>query len=69
MRNLRFTFLCTKEERRLISKIAQKLNRSQGDAIRFLIRVAAQELAGNEETFMEKSRSNDISLTEEELHD
>jgi hypothetical protein len=44
LRTIRFTFICNIQERQLITAIAEHLNRSQGDAIRFLIRTAAQEL-------------------------
>ncbi len=47
MRTNRFTFLCDDEERRLITAIAKHLKRSQGDAIRFILRTAAQELRLN----------------------
>ena len=43
-RVLRFTILCNTTERQLITAIAEHLNRSQGDAVRFLIRAAGQEL-------------------------
>lgn len=44
MRTIRFCFLVDTDERRLITAVAEKLKRSQGDAIRSLIRTAAQEL-------------------------
>jgi hypothetical protein len=40
----RFTFLCSDAERQIITALAEQLNRSQGDAIRFVLRIAAQEL-------------------------
>jgi hypothetical protein len=40
----RFTFLCTKEERRLIRHLAKCFQRSQGGVIRFLIREAITAL-------------------------
>lgn len=43
-RNERFTFLVTREERQLIAALANRLQRSQSDAVRFLVRGAAQEL-------------------------
>jgi hypothetical protein len=43
-RVIRFTFLCNDHERTLITALAEYLNRSQSDAIRFLIEAAAQEL-------------------------
>ena len=44
MRKERFTFLCNERERKLISVLAERLSRSQGDAMRFLVRIAAEEL-------------------------
>ena len=44
MRNERFTFLCDSYERRLIALLAKKLQRSQSDAVRFVVRNAAKEL-------------------------
>ncbi len=45
-----FAFRVNKDERRLIELLAQHLDRSQADAIRFVIRKAAQELALVENT-------------------
>lgn len=45
MRKQRFTFLCNQHERKLIRAIAEQLNRSQGDAMRFLVKAAATELS------------------------
>jgi hypothetical protein len=44
VRNIKFTFLCNQEERHMITAVANRLNRSQGDMLRFLIRSAVQEL-------------------------
>ena len=44
MRDERFTFVCNEYERGLIAKIANHLKRTQGDAMRFLVRIAADEL-------------------------
>ena len=41
----RFTFLCDKDERALIARLAARLRRSQSDAVRFLVVEAARELA------------------------
>lgn len=41
----RFTFLCDKAERRLIATLAERLRRSQSDAVRFVVVNAARELA------------------------
>lgn len=40
----RFTFLMNKEERRLITRLAEQLQRSQSDAVRFVVVNAAREL-------------------------
>ncbi|GIL15286.1 MAG: hypothetical protein BroJett039_04590 [Chloroflexota bacterium] len=44
MRNNRFTFVCSEDERRILAALADYLNRSQSDALRLLIREAAREL-------------------------
>jgi hypothetical protein len=41
--DVRFTFLCSPYERQLLSAIAEHFGRSQGDAVRLLIRQAARE--------------------------
>jgi hypothetical protein len=43
-RKVRFTLLCNTAERQSIAAIAQHMNRSQGDAIRSLIRIAEQDM-------------------------
>jgi hypothetical protein len=53
MREIRFTFLCNEIERSLLSAIARRLRRSQGDAIRLLLYRAADDLgisSENQET-------------------
>lgn len=40
----RFTFLCNSNERRILDALARRLQRSQSDSVRWLIRNAAQEL-------------------------
>lgn len=40
-----FTFRVTQEERRLIEKLATRLQRSQSDAIRLVIREAIKEVS------------------------
>jgi hypothetical protein len=44
MRQKRFTFLCNQDERNMIKTLAERLQRSQSDAIRLLIGSAIQEL-------------------------
>lgn len=41
----RFTFLCNRDERKIIAEIADKLQRSQSDAVRFVVLNAAKCLA------------------------
>ena len=43
----RFTFLCNSDERRLLAALAVRLQRSQSDAVRWLIREATRELGAN----------------------
>jgi hypothetical protein len=40
----RFTFLCTENERDLIALLARQLQRSQSDAVRFVVINAAKEI-------------------------
>ncbi len=44
MRNHRFTFVCDEIERAKITDLADKLQRSQSDAVRFVIQKAVYEL-------------------------
>ena len=44
----RFTFLCDKDERRLIAALAERLKRSQSDAVRFVVITAVRELAAQD---------------------
>ena len=44
MRDQRFTFLCTEEERQGLSDLADRLQRSQSDTVRFLIRLFVDDL-------------------------
>jgi hypothetical protein len=53
----RFTFLVNKEERQLITTLAEQLQRSQSDAIRFVVTEAAktlQEQKSNEQKSINK---------------
>jgi hypothetical protein len=43
-RDDRFTFLVNGDERRMLAAVAEKLQRSQSDAVRLLIRAAAAKL-------------------------
>jgi len=58
MLNKRFTFLCSDEERVLLTKLSQYLNRSKSDAIRFLLKAALSE--------MRKETNKNTSLVDEE---
>jgi hypothetical protein len=40
----RFSFLVDKEERKLITALAERLQRSQSDAVRFVVTEAVKEL-------------------------
>ncbi len=44
----RFTFLCDSEERRILAALAERLQCSQSDVVRWLIREAAAELKADE---------------------
>lgn len=44
----RFTFLCTDQERRAIAELATRLQRSQSDAVRFVVVEAARQLTATE---------------------
>lgn len=44
-RYIRFTFLCNKNERQAISDLAARLQRSQSDAVRFVVIEVARQLS------------------------
>jgi hypothetical protein len=44
-RDSRFTFLCDEKERRAIGDLAAQLQRSQSDAVRFVVVEATKQLA------------------------
>ena len=44
----RFTFACDAEERRILVALARRLERSQSDAVRWLIRRAAAEFGATD---------------------
>ena len=44
MRDQRFTFLCTYEERLLLTELAERLKRTRSDTLRWLIYAAVHEL-------------------------
>ena len=43
MHNIRFTFLCTEEEKLSIERLAVLYHRSKGDTIRLLVRQAIEQ--------------------------
>jgi hypothetical protein len=47
-RYTRFTFLCDLDERRAIADLAARLQRSQSDAVRFVVIEAARQLSQNQ---------------------
>lgn len=44
-RDSRFTFLCDLGERRMIADLAARLQRSQSDAVRYIVIEAARQLS------------------------
>lgn len=50
LRRFRFTILCNSDERELIKAIAQKLRRSQGDAVRYFLVEAGKGLFTTQNT-------------------
>lgn len=44
MRHERFTFVCTRDERRILASLSERLARTQSDTVRWLILSAAREL-------------------------
>jgi len=54
MRDTRFTFVCSRDERELLADLSARLSRSQSDVVRLLIREACarkQESAGGPSPF------------------
>ncbi len=45
----RFTFLCNDNEKKIIADLATRLQRSQSDAVRFVVIEAARQLAQHQE--------------------
>lgn len=48
-RNQRFTFLCTDDDRKTLAVLAEMLQRTQSDAVRWLIRRALLEAGALED--------------------
>ena len=44
MRSQAFTFKCTSEERKIIRTLAERLQRTESDAVRWVVKQAASEL-------------------------
>jgi len=59
-KEIRFTFLVDDEERELIRKIAERLNRSQSDAVRLIVVNAARGLLGENGTETEESEATNV---------
>lgn len=57
MRVQRFTFLCNENERQAIALLAKQLQRSQSDAVRYVIAIAVQDL-------LNKNQPNKTALVE-----
>ncbi|MEL7658743.1 MAG: hypothetical protein AAGU75_22865 [Bacillota bacterium] len=56
-RQIRFTLLMDKTERKIIHALAERLGRSQGDAIRYLLKKAEHEFRLSQE-----KSNNEINL-------
>ena len=54
----RFTFICNDNERKAIATLAKRLQRSQSDAVRFVVIEAAKQLA-KAETIGEPQRERE----------
>jgi hypothetical protein len=52
----RFTFLCTENERRAIAELATQLQRSQSDAVRFVVVEVVKQLTAINPATAEPSR-------------
>jgi hypothetical protein len=50
MREARFTFLCDRNERRMITRLATQLKRTESDAVRLVIREAVRALEADAPT-------------------
>lgn len=60
----RFTFLCDTDERRIVAYLASRLQRSQSDAIRWLIREAVIELGSAQDTLTTSATESVTHATE-----
>ena len=59
MRDKRFTFLCTLDDRKLLADISGRLHRRQSDVVRLLIREAAiQQINRDSEINNDKANSS-----------
>lgn len=59
-RYTRFTFLCNLDERQAITDLAARLQRSQSDAVRFVVIEAAKQLA-------QAATVSDLSMPTQEI--
>lgn len=61
----RFTFLCNRDERALVAVLAKQLQRSQSDAVRFVVVNAVRELTALESNQGESKTVNTKHQKEE----
>ena len=72
MKNIRFTFMVDEQERKALSRLAQFMERTKSDAIRFLIREAMIDVDNDFMQFhtmtrkheREKSKPNNRTVNE-----
>jgi len=55
----RFTFLVNKKERELITALAERLNRSQSDAVRLVVTEAAKSLQNQRSNQQNNTQTDD----------
>jgi len=63
-RYTRFTFLVNSDERRMIVALAERLQRPQSDAIRFVIREAVRALDADPAPFVSQPRPVEVGRAE-----
>jgi len=57
-RYTRFTFLCNRKERKLISALAERLQRSESDAVRYVVKAVAEEMGIGSKVVQRGERQN-----------
>jgi len=65
----RFTFLCDVNERRAIADLAARLQRSQSDAVRFVLTEAGRQLTQADPALIPLSEPLKSPTTVEAIHD